>query len=100
QTPRRGASLRVRASTVARVVIVVPAGPQAPRTGLVDRMLLAIGRTGCNALVCVSETDLVAHAELTLLLARLSEPGAPLVACSAARGDGLAELASRLRQGR
>lgn len=98
--PGIGARPRVLAANVDTVVIVVPAGPQAPRTGLVDRMLLAIGRTGCNALVCVSKTDLVSSAELSLVLERLSEPGAPLVACSAASGDGLAELASRLQQGR
>jgi ribosome biogenesis GTPase len=98
--PAIGARPRVLAANVDTVVIVVPAGPQAPRTGLVDRMLLAIGRTGCNALVCVSKTDLVSSAELSLVLERLSEPGAPLVACSAATGDGLDELAMRLRQGR
>jgi ribosome biogenesis GTPase len=98
--PTVGARPRVLAANVDTVVIVVPAGPQAPRTGLVDRMLLAIGRTGCNALVCVSKTDLVASAELPLVLERLSEPGAPLVACSAETGDGLDELAMRLRRGR
>jgi ribosome biogenesis GTPase len=98
--PAIGARPRVLAANIDTVVIVVPAGPQAPRTGLVDRILLAIGRTSCNALVCVSKTDLVSSAELSLVRERLSEPGAPLVACSAETGDGLDDLALRLRQGR
>jgi ribosome biogenesis GTPase / thiamine phosphate phosphatase len=79
------------------VVVSVVAPPLHPR--LIDRYLIAIGRGGAKAALCVNKLDLLAE-DADEELAKLrpyEELGVPIVRCSAAAGDGLAELHELLR---
>lgn len=85
----------VLAANVDVAVIVVAATDPPLRPGLIDRMLLALGRGGVGAIVCVNKVDLLTTAEhdaLAQTLAPYAELGVPVLACSATTGVGIHEL--------
>lgn len=80
-------------------VIVVAAKDPPLRPALIDRYLIALERGGIRPLVCVNKVDLVTAEErphLEATLAPYRALGLELVFASAARTDGLDELAKAL----
>jgi len=91
---------RVVVANVDLVVVVVSVGSPPLHPRLIDRYLIAIGRGGANAAICVNKLDLLGDAqERERELAKLApyRELAPIVHCSAARADGLDELRGVLR---
>ena len=87
---------RVIAANIDVVVVVVSVKSPPLRPGLIDRYLIAIERSGADAVLCVNKADLIndngSPAELNLY----RELGIPTVLCSAATRTGIDDLASRL----
>jgi ribosome biogenesis GTPase len=87
---------RVIAANIDVVVNVVSLKNPPLRTGLIDRYLIAIGKSGAEALVCVNKIDLLEGAgEFEPLLA-YETLGIPVMRCSATTGEGIGQLADTL----
>lgn len=86
----------VIAANVDLAVIVVAAKDPPLRPGLIDRLLLAIGHGGAEAVICVNKIDLLAtereHEDLEHTLAPYDELGCTVFRCSAATGVGCGDL--------
>lgn len=95
--PSRPGRERVIAANVEVGVVVVPAGGATIKTGLVDRVWIALARGGVQAVLAVNKVDLCAGgaAEAALSAALELYGAAGLVACgvSAVDGRGLDDLA-------
>ena len=87
---------RVIAANVDVVVNVVSVRSPPLRPGLIDRYLIAIGKSGAEPLVCVNKIDLVESAADLEPLEPYREAGVPLLCCSAATGEGIATLGDAL----
>jgi ribosome biogenesis GTPase len=97
--PHRPEVEQVLAANVDVGVIVVALGAPPLRPGLVDRFLAALAWGGIAPLMCVNKVDLVAPPERAAALRPLAPYaalGVPALACSAASGEGMAELAAAL----
>jgi ribosome biogenesis GTPase / thiamine phosphate phosphatase len=87
---------RVIAANVDVVVNVVSFKSPPLHPGLIDRYLIAIGKSGAEPLVCVNKIDLLASQEELHPIRPYQDAGIPVVFCSAASGAGLAELSAAL----
>jgi ribosome biogenesis GTPase / thiamine phosphate phosphatase len=90
---------RVIVANVDLVVVVVSVGTPPLHPRLIDRYLIAIGRGGANAAICVNKLDLLSEGERQEELAKLRpyRELAPIVHCSAHKAEGLTELRDLLR---
>jgi len=86
----------VIAANVDIVVNVVSLKTPPLRPGLIDRYLIAIGKSGAEPLVCVNKIDLLEHADEFAPLAPYEKLGIPVIRCSAATGEGIGQLADVL----
>jgi ribosome biogenesis GTPase len=94
--PRRE---RVLAANVDLAVLVASVKEPAFRPGLIDRVLIAVQRGGCQPLLCLNKMDLIDDAEraaLEPLLEAYRELGVDILQVSAQSLEGIAELAQRL----
>jgi ribosome biogenesis GTPase len=66
------------------------------RPGLIDRYLIAIGKSGAEPLLCVNKIDLLASPEELDLLRPYRDVGIQVILCSAATGAGLESLSAAL----
>src|SRR5665811_1856087 len=86
---------RAIAANVDIVVVVVAAKAPPLHPRLIDRYLVAVERSGARAALAANKVDLLDDDERRDVLERL-EPyralGLPVIACSAAAGDGIEEL--------
>lgn len=93
--PARPGTERTLVANVDDVVIVVSLAQPPLRTGMVDRFLIAIRRSGARALICANKVDLCDDASLATELAKL-EPyrsdDVEIYPVSAESGDGLHDL--------
>jgi ribosome biogenesis GTPase len=87
---------RVIAANIDVVVNVVSLKNPPLRPGLIDRYLIAIGKSGAEALVCVNKIDLLESADEFEPLLPYEMLGIPVIRCSAATGEGIGELADSL----
>ena len=87
---------RVIAANIDVVVNVVSLKNPPLRPGLIDRYLIAIGKSGAEALVCVNKIDLLESADEFEPLLPYETLGIPVIRCSAATGEGIGELADSL----
>jgi ribosome biogenesis GTPase len=87
---------RVLAANIDVVVNVVSLKSPPLRPGLIDRYLIAIGKSGADPLVCVNKMDLLTTDDSLEPMRVYQEIGVRVVFCSAATGDGLEELAANL----
>ena len=90
----------VLAANVDCAIVVVSTRSPPLRTGLVDRFLLAVERGGAAPMVCVNKVDLVGEPERADALRQLSSLAraqVPVVFCSASSGEGMGDLAERIR---
>ena len=87
---------RVIAANIDVVVNVVSLNSPPLRPGLIDRYLIATGKSGAEPLICVNKIDLLASAEELEPVRPYQDAGVPVVFCSAATGGGLAELSDAL----
>jgi ribosome biogenesis GTPase len=90
----------VLAANVDVAVVVVAVADPPLRPGLIDRVLLALGRGGVAPAICVNKVDLLAdageHEEVAAALAPYVDLGVPVFPCSAAAGLGIGELRAHL----
>lgn len=87
---------RVLAANVDAVVLVLAA--DRARLGLIDRLRIALDRSGAVLLVCVNKLDLDHDRdEIERGLRPHRMASVPIVLCSAVRGDGVDELAAAVR---
>jgi ribosome biogenesis GTPase len=87
---------RVIAANVDIVVNVVSLKNPPLHPGLIDRYLIAIGKSGAEPLICVNKIDLQTGPEELYCLRPYQDAGIPVILCSAASGAGLAELSAAL----
>ena len=87
---------RVIAANIDVVVNVVSIKSPPLRPGLIDRYLIAIGKSGAEPLVCVNKIDLAENLADFAPLRPYEESGIPVIRCSAATGEGLDRLAEAL----
>jgi len=87
---------RVIAANVDIVVNVVSLKTPPLHPGLIDRYLIAIGKSGAAPLICVNKVDLQASPEELDPMRPYQDVGIPVIFCSAATGIGLAELSEAL----
>jgi ribosome biogenesis GTPase len=87
---------RVIAANVDIVVNVVSLKTPPLHPGLIDRYLIAIGKSGAQPLICVNKVDLQASPEELDPVRQYQDVGIPVIFCSAATGIGLAELSEAL----
>jgi ribosome biogenesis GTPase len=87
---------RVIAANVDVVVNVVSLKTPPLRPGLIDRYLIAIGKSGAEPLICVNKMDLLAEPEDLHPLRPYQDAGIPLMFCSASTGAGLEPLSAAL----
>lgn len=87
---------RVIAANVDVVVHVVSLKSPPLHPGLIDRYLIAAGRSGAALLVCVNKIDLLESGEELAPLRPYQELGIAVLGCSAATGAGLGELSDAL----
>ena len=87
---------RVIAANIDTVVNVVSINNPPLRPGLIDRYLIAIGKSGAEPLVCVNKIDLLESADELRPLDPYKESGIEVVLCSATTGEGLDRLADAL----
>jgi len=95
--PRNPNLERVIAANIDIIANVVSLRQPPLRTGLIDRYLIAIERSGAEPLVCVNKVDLLESASDLDALQPYAQMGVPVVLCSAATGAGLPELTNALR---
>jgi ribosome biogenesis GTPase len=87
---------RVIAANIDVVVNVVSLKNPPLRPGLIDRYLIAIGKSGAEALVCVNKIDLLENAGEFTPLAPYESLGLPVIRCSATTGQGIGQLSDAL----
>jgi ribosome biogenesis GTPase len=87
---------RVIAANIDLVVNVVSLKDPALRPGLIDRYLIAIGKSGAEPMLCVNKIDLLEDSSDLDPLRPYRDLGLAVVCCSAATGEGIAELLERL----
>ena len=87
---------RVIAANVEVVVNVVSLKSPPLRPGLIDRYLIAIGKSGAEPLICVNKIDLLAGPEELDPLRPYQDIGIQVILCSAATGVGLESLSEAL----
>ena len=87
---------RVIAANVDIVVNVVSLKNPPLRPGLIDRYLIAIGKSGAEAVVCVNKIDLLASQEDLDPLRPYQDIGTHVILCSASTGVGLETLSQAL----
>ncbi|HEV8037931.1 MAG TPA: ribosome small subunit-dependent GTPase A [Bryobacteraceae bacterium] len=87
---------RVIAANVDVVVNVVSLKTPPLRPGLIDRYLIAIGKSGAEPLLCVNKIDLLESAEELDAVRPYQDIGIPVILCSASTGAGLDELSGAL----
>jgi ribosome biogenesis GTPase / thiamine phosphate phosphatase len=87
---------RVIAANVDVVVNVVSLKSPPLRPGLIDRYLIAIGKSGAESLVCVNKIDLLASPEEIQPLRPYQDVGIGVMFCSASSGVGLEALSDAL----
>jgi len=87
---------RVIAANVDVVVVVVSLKNPALRPGLIDRYLIAIGKSGADPLLCVNKIDLMSSDGELDALRPYQDLGIEVVLCSAATGEGLETLSAAL----
>ena len=83
---------RIIAANIDVVVNVVSLKTPPLRPGLIDRYLIAIGKSGAEPLLCVNKIDLLASPEELEPLRPYQDVGIAVVFCSAAQGVGLEAL--------
>lgn len=87
---------RVIAANVDVVVNVVSLKTPPLHPGLIDRYLIAIGKSGADPLICVNKIDLQSAGEERDPLRPYQDLGIPVIFCSATTGIGLAELSGAM----
>jgi ribosome biogenesis GTPase len=87
---------RVIAANVDIVVNVVSLKTPPLHPGLIDRYLIAIGKSGAEPLLCVNKVDLQSGPEELDPMRPYQDVGIPVIFCSASTGIGLAELSDAL----
>jgi len=87
---------RVIAANVDVVVNVVSLKTPPLRPGLIDRYLIAIGKSGAEPLICANKVDLLISPEELDPLRPYQDAGIPVILCSAATGAGLDSLSAAL----
>ena len=87
---------RVIAANIDVVVNVVSLKSPPLRPGLIDRYLIATGKSGAEPLICVNKIDLLASDEELEPLRPYRDAGIPVVLASAATGQGIAQLLTSL----
>ncbi len=92
-----GGRPQVVAANVDVVVALLPLADPEPSPRLADRVLVAAAAEGVEGVVLVAKTDLATEAARDDLLGLYRGAGIPVVAVSAARGDGVEDVAALLR---
>jgi ribosome biogenesis GTPase len=87
---------RVIAANIDVVVNVVSLKNPPLRPGLIDRYLIAIGKSGAEPLVCVNKIDLLESADEFAPLLPYEDLGIPVIRCSATTSEGLQQLSDAL----
>ena len=87
---------RIIAANIDVVVNVVSLKSPPLRPGLIDRYLIATGRSGAEPLLCVNKIDLLENPEELDQLRPYQDACVPVVLCSAATGEGIARLSEAL----
>jgi ribosome biogenesis GTPase len=87
---------RVIAANIDVVVNVVSLKSPPLRPGLVDRYLIATGKSGAEPLLCVNKIDLLAKADELDPVRPYQDASVPVILCSAATGEGIAQLLEAL----
>ena len=87
---------RIIAANIDTVVNVVSLKSPPLRPGLIDRYLIASGKSGAEPLVCVNKIDLLANAGELDPIRPYQDAGVPVILCSAATGEGIAQLSEAL----
>ncbi len=87
---------RVLAANVDVVVHVVSLKNPPLRTGLIDRYLIAVAKSGASPLICVNKFDLLESRDELDVLRPYEEAGVPVLLCSAATNWGVEQLADAL----
>ena len=99
--PRNPDIARVIAANIDTVVVVASVVTPSLEPNLIDRFLLAIDHSGAEAIICVNKTDLLQdNAMRDRELGKLTpyrQLGITMTTCSAAKGEGVAELCELLR---
>jgi len=94
--PHNARVQRVIAANVDVVVVVVSLKNPPLRPGLIDRYLIAIGKSGAAPLLCVNKIDLMSSDEELDALQPYQDLGIEVLLCSAATGEGLEILSATL----
>jgi len=89
---------RIIAANIDVVVNVVSLKSPPLRPGLIDRYLIATGKSGAQPLLCVNKIDLLASADELEAVRPYQNAGLVVVLCSASSGQGIAELSEALGQ--
>jgi ribosome biogenesis GTPase len=87
---------RVIAANIDVVVNVVSLKSPPLRPGLIDRYLIATGKSGAEPLLCVNKIDLMGNLDELDPVRPYQDAGVPLLLCSAATGEGIAQLSEAL----
>ena len=87
---------RIIAANIDVVVNVVSLKSPPLRPGLIDRYLIATGRSGADPLICVNKIDLLRNAEELEPVRAYRDAGVPLILCSATSGEGIAALSEAM----
>jgi ribosome biogenesis GTPase len=87
---------RVIAANIDVVANVVSLKSPPLRPGLIDRYLIATGRSGAEPLLCVNKIDLLENAEELHPVRSFQAAGVPVILCSAATGEGIGQLLEAL----
>lgn len=88
--PRKNELVRPSVSNLDQIVIVAAVSAPAPDPMLLDKMLVAAEVRGIPAVLCFNKTDL---GEGEDLIASYCKSGYPVLSVSAARGEGVEQLA-------
>ncbi len=92
-----GGGEHVVAANLDLVVVVVAVEPP-PRTGLIDRAVVAARRSGIAPAVCVNKMDVPGAEAALARLRRVFGPDIPVLGASAALGHGCDELATLIKE--
>ena len=95
--PRRNRLTRPPVANVTLLVAVLALSRPDPDLQLLDRLLVMAEAAGLEPLVCFNKADLVAPERAEELASLYRTAGYPVVVTSARTGQGIPELASRLR---
>lgn len=95
-----GSGEKLIAANIDVVILVVTYREPPLKPGLIDRYRAATVRGGCDLLVCMNKSDLLASDERTAAereLAQYGEAGVEAIFCSARTGEGVARVRERIR---